>query len=58
VSFYDIDEVVDVVKQLAASDIDRVGLRQICDELARVGYNGAIALRDFIDGGGGENQGR
>jgi len=26
--------------------------------LARVGYNGAIALRDFIDGGGGENQGR
>lgn len=52
VPFYDIDPVVDVVKRLAPSDIDRPGLRQICDELARLGYNGAMALRDFVDGSG------
>ena len=52
--FYDIDSVVDVVKRLAASDIDRLGLRQICDELARLGYNGAMALRGFVDGCGAE----
>jgi len=50
VPFYDIDAVVDVVKRLAASDIDRQGLRQMCDELARLGYGGAMTLRDFVDG--------
>ena len=52
VPFYDIDAVVDVVRRLALSDIDRLALRQICDELARLGYYGAQALKDSVDAGG------
>ncbi len=49
--FYDTGEVVDIVKQLAATDVDRQRLIQICDVLARKGYHGAKALKDLVDGG-------
>ena len=53
--FYDIDSVVDIVRELAAPDIDKHDVLQICDELARLGYANARILRDSINDTGEEH---
>ena len=50
VPLYDIDPIVDNVRQIAASDLDRQNIILICDELARLGYGGAQNLRDSLAG--------
>jgi hypothetical protein len=51
---FDFDELRRIVEALAASHADRHELFRICDELARLGYAGARALRDKIQRASGE----
>ena len=48
VVLFDLDRVDVIVKRIAALGAPRPRLLEICDQLARLGYTEAAALRDFV----------